>query len=824
MQVKTEIKKSAINAIALESAMTQACAKIAPLWPLENFVAVNPYMGLSDRKFEEAALELERSGNVNMTLPLSFYLAKVDDGTILPEDIGKVLKKRGIESSANAYINQLKLEKTDDVNIDWVWTVSDVFSKLSSKDWTRFMINRLSTWSASYFDKGQAVWSAANKKQSLFASWKAEALADYTSDVMGLKKFRSAVAKLPDDPFDAAQYSIDRLQIPAPGVETYLYRLLLRLGGWSAHIARIDWDTNLNGGKGELLKEWLAVLICWEACLFESITPKGLGNEWDEALGALGRTDIDDRRLNQKLIMQEAFDAAAQRSIIKKIKEKPGTQGTEKLQKMAQAIFCIDVRSEVFRRNLEEVDPNIETLGFAGFFAFPIKFFPIGRNEGEAQCPVLLKTGPNISEEIKDQHIQKRTVERLRLSHQVRYVWKTFKTGAVTCFGFVSPMGLTYLPKLITDAFGYTRPVADPEHIGMNRASVGIRSVRLTAEDQDGIATGIALNDQVAMAKNALKAMSLTDDFAKFVLIAGHGSTTVNNPYATGLDCGACGGHTGEANAKVAAAVLNNHEVRNMLASENIQIPEGTTFLACLHNTTTDEFTIYNESDVPDSNLGDLAVLKEMLKKAGKRARAERSLRMAISTDSNVDNAVMARSKDWAQVRPEWGLAGCSAFVVASRNRTKGLDLGGKSFLHSYNWKEDTDFSVLELIMTAPMVVTSWISLQYYASTVDNKVYGSGNKTLHNVTAGIGVLEGYAGDLRTGLPIQSVHDGVNFQHEPLRLKVIIEAPIDAINSVLKKHESVRNLCDNGWLFILALNEEGHVSHRYTGNLNWENVE
>ena len=113
---------------------------------------------------------------------------------------------------------------------------------------------------------------------------------------------------------------------------------------------------------------------------------------------------------------------------------------------------------------------------------------------------------------------------------------------------------------------------------------------------------------------------------------------------------------------------------------------------------------------------------------------------------------------------------------------------------------KDEGFGVLELIMTAPMVVTSWINLQYYASTVDNKTFGSGNKALHNVVGGLGVFEGHSGDLRTGLPWQSVHDGENFQHEPLRLNVIIEAPIEAMDAILTKHESVRQLwTTNGFI-------------------------
>ena len=58
------------------------------------------------------------------------------------------------------------------------------------------------------------------------------------------------------------------------------------------------------------------------------------------------------------------------------------------------------------------------------------------------------------------------------------------------------------------------------------------------------------------------------------------------------------------------------------------------------------------------------------------------------------------------------------------------------------------------MILTAPVVVASWISLQYYGSTVaPTSVFGAGNKLLHNVTGGIGVVEGNGGLMRSGLPL-----------------------------------------------------------------------
>ena len=140
--------------------------------------------------------------------------------------------------------------------------------------------------------------------------------------------------------------------------------------------------------------------------------------------------------------------------------------------------------------------------------------------------------------------------------------------------------------------------------------------------------------------------------------------------------------------------------------------------------------------------------------------------------------------------------------------------------MHSYDWKADEGFSVLELILTAPVVVASWISLQYYGSSLAPELFGSGNKLLHNVSGGIGVVEGNGGRLRAGLPLQAVHDGEKLVHEPLRLSVLIEAPKEAISDILARHDGVRELFDNGWLHLLAL-EQGQITSRYRPGLTWE---
>ncbi len=270
-------------------------------------------------------------------------------------------------------------------------------------------------------------------------------------------------------------------------------------------------------------------------------------------------------------------------------------------------------------------------------------------------------------------------------------------------------------------------------------------------------------------------------------------------------------------NARLLAALLNDPEVRAGLAPNGVEIPADTLFMAALHDTTTDRVTLYDGDHPSDPHKDDIRQAKAWFAAAGKLARGERALRLPRTAH---ENAVPGRSRNWAETRPEWALAGCKAFIAAPRTRTVGKSLEGRAFLHDYDWKQDKSFSVLELILTAPVVVASWISLQYYGSTVAPGVFGGGNKLLHNVVGGIGVVEGNGGLLRAGLPWQSIHDGEKFAHEPLRLSVYIEAPRQAMSDVLRRHDNVRALFDNRWLHLFALDDKGRMAWRYERNIEW----
>jgi uncharacterized protein YbcC (UPF0753/DUF2309 family) len=821
----------------IENGVAKACSRIAPLWPLKHFVAVNPFLGFADQPFAATAAALRRVAKIDMLAPRQFYRGAIASGVIDDAALAEALARAPQDIDRPADIASLKRAVAEDPVKNSrppaaVSTVAEILDALADGDrqasLVGFMIEEISKWCAAYFDEGQASWRMPQRALAPYAAWRRTARFDLSAEAMGVANFRKTVLSLPEDPVETIQAVVEKLRIPPRAVEDYLLRTLLDIGGWAAYARYLVWNSELKGEQNDTLVQLLAIRVAYGYGLFKARTDMAFHSAWARAMTEAVSTPLDHRLngdpdLAVDLILQDAYEIAFQKKFYARLSSRREAR-LDAPRPALQAAFCIDVRSEVFRRALETVWPQAQTVGFAGFFGFPIEYVPIGHLRGGAQCPVLLKPAFTICEAVEAvSPAQERRILDLRLlRRRAAKAWKAFKLSAVSSFAFVETVGLSYAVKIVSDSFGLTRPAPDPNLDGLDPRVLARVGPRLDPRVVGERTTGLDAAQRLAMAEAVLTAMSMTDGFSRLVLLAGHGSTTVNNPHASGLDCGACGGHTGEANARVAAGVLNDPGVRAGLRGKGVFVPDDTWFLAALHDTTTDEVKILDEAAAPASHRDDIARLKERLAAAAALARLERAALLGVEKGPATRRKIVARSRDWSQVRPEWGLAGNAAFIAAPRARTAGLDLAGRAFLHSYDAAKDEDGKVLELIMTAPMVVASWINLQYFGSTTNNRVFGSGNKTLHNVVGQLGVLEGNGGDLRTGLPLQSVHDGKRFVHEPLRLNVFIEAPEAAMEAVLQKHGNVRALVENGWLHLNALHADGRI-RRFHALGDWRDV-
>ncbi|WP_181711272.1 YbcC family protein [Roseovarius sp. TE539] len=768
---------------ALLHAAEAAERAIPPAFPLEATVAVNPFLGQTGEDLATASARLARVAGVNLTRKRSDYAAQVRAGRITDDDLAVALiASESPLKPADLALLKAKLDRAPP-EPQALPTVAHLAAKATGTDWPAVIARSFGLWAAGHFDRGQALWTPAPGRTA-FAAWREWATHDLAPEIAGLEGFCAHVSEAPDTPERAILRAAERLNLTDAAAETAFHRLLMDLGGWAQHARWILWEAELAGGNDATITDLLAVRLIWEEALLARVPD--VTDHWQSIVEA--HAEPVQPSVDQVLdaILQHAAERAHQRNLAETIKGSV----TDKTRPTMQAAFCIDVRSEVFRRSLEAQDTGIETIGFAGFFGLPVAHKPHGTDLRQTHLPALLN--PSLT---SCSHADEDTEQATRIAARATRAWGRFRQAAVSSFAFVEAAGPVYGWKLLKDALGK----------GVAGRATG---------PAPRFETALTAQEKAATAASVLKAMSLTGGHARLVLLLGHGAQLANNPHESAYQCGACGGQTGEVSARLLASLLNDQETRAGLPAHDIELPEDTVFIAGLHDTTTDQVTLFDD-DAPKDHAVELQDARSWLGQAARSARAERALRLPGATGDSIP----ARATNWAELRPEWGLAGCATFVAAPRPLTAGADLQGRTFLHSYDWRADDDFSTLELILTAPVVVASWISLQYYGSTVAPDVFGGGNKLIHNVTSGIGVVQGNGGIMRPGLPWQSVHDGQSLVHEPLRLSVMLEAPQAAIQTVLDRNETLRTLFDNGWLHLFAL-ENGRVAAHYRSGGKW----
>lgn len=772
----TTLAAPATPTAALQPAIAEALKRIPPLWPLEHFVAVNPFLGLTDRPFPEACATLRRTLGHAPVQPPAAYLAAWREGAITPEDLAPFTDERW---TVDALVGAL--ERAGDAPLQHpVATFADVLDHtLPHAHWSRFIAEEIAKWCAVHFDRNQTTWVSPFRDLGIFAAWKSGAAHDRKPETFGLPGFRAFVRTLPDDPAAVIRRCLVRLDPKDVELADFLHRQLASIAGWAGHVQYLVREDAMRGNDNPALMEMLAIRLAYDAALHDAFgTDPQVATAWAHQQGGGDASDPDEALAR----WQSAYEAGYQKNLCAELTSQPARP--DAARPPVQAVFCIDVRSEIVRRHLEAALPGTHTLGFAGFFGFPVAHQPAHSCKPAPRCPALL-VPPVVSREIPPADAARRLAEKGS--------WKAFQNSAASCFTFVESLGLTFGAKLI--ASRKSKPTCDAP-----RPEI----------------PGLSAGERAALAEGALRGMSLTRGFARLVLLCGHGSHSANNPFASSLDCGACGGHAGDVNARLAAATLNDPEVRTLLGEKGIAIPGDTLFLAGRHDTLSDDFHLYEKEEVPVSHRAELAALEAALAKAGAAARKERAPRLGLGhlDGPALDRAVRGRGSDIAQLRPEWALANNAALVAAPRSRTAGLKLDGRVFLHEYDPAADPESEILTAILTAPVVVASWINLQYYGSRMNPDTLAAGNKTIHQVVAGIGVVEGNAGDLRAGLPLQSIHDGENFVHEPRRLTVVIESETDRIDAVLAGHPEVRQLFDHQWIHLVCLT--GTSAMRRTG--------
>lgn len=735
-------------------------------------------------------------------------------------------------------------------------------------------------WCEAFLDEGHASWPMPEREKGFYAAWRSLASKEWSP--CGVADSGRKIQALPESPEQALLAHLDALEIPTELRQDYLSHHLTALYGWASFI---NWRSEHSSYQWQAaypidLIQYLAVRLFYERELVQQACRDELGINgkfntiaayiearraksadaalenarlaaaWrlitlaetlDVSIQALQNTPVE--QLLQLLswldafpesdhgpVWLQAYEAGYHADLIGKLQQavaSPKDSDPAKNRPMAQLWFCIDVRSEPFRRNLEAVD-HYETIGFAGFFGIPIRCRALDQHHETDQCPAIVEPKYTVHEVVRDGQGAREAKHnrRNRLVHLLHTMLYDLKNHVLTPYIMVEALGWFFGAQMVE------RTVFPGTYRNwrkwLQKAVVPPIATKITA-DKDDTLLGLTPEEQNTTIETVLRMMGLTENFARLVVVAGHTSQSDNNPYEAALNCGACGGNSGEPNARLFAAIANKPQVREHLAKNGIVIPEDTYFIGGVHNTTTDAVDLYDLEDLPETHHQDVARLQADLKKAAAHTNRERCMRLPGAGKSpSLDRAVQEvtrRSADWSETRPEWGLSGNAAFIIGRRALTRELDLEGRAFLNSHDYRLDPTGALLEGILMGPMVVGQWINAEHYFSATDPEIYGSGSKIYHNVVGRMGIMSGPQSDLRTGLPWQSVASGELTYHEPLRLFVTIEAPRQRVMDIVEKQPILKQLCDNEWIHLLVIDpERGNQFLLYRANEGFVEVD
>lgn len=779
----------------------QAARPIPLLWPLTTAISANPLWDLRDRPFEHAiGIAAEILGIDGLPSPRLLADAYAH-GRITDADLAAALD--------DAKLGESQHSPGDDASSPWR-TVLEDHDWLAGTTLAALADREIGKWCAIYTsDRAVTDDDAAG----FYRAWRAQVGADPIARRWGIGS-KYLLAKTAEQ---AIVVALEHLDVTVEDRLTELTAQLGRLPGWAAHAKwRTQWAAADHPGPALTLTDYLAVRLTYDAAAYTGARAQSSA----PAPRATHAQQADDDQMPQPFDAEVAAGLAAlpvreQRQVWLAAYERHyrdqflsnvGATATARLageahRPAAQLICCIDARSEGLRRHFEALG-NYETFGFAGFFGVPVRVLPY---EGEGHLdllPVLLPPAAVVTQ---------RPVNPAAAASTSRAAADLSAAEAAVSTAQKAPLSAYLLAEAGGFALG---PAALVRTIAPRAAAAVRRWMRSRLSPQTDLTYVMSGPDaptddqQAAYAESALRAMGLTERFSRLVVLCGHGSTTTNNPYASALDCGACGAARGGTSARLAAAILNRPEVRSRLAAAGVTIPSDTVFLAAEHDTATDTFTWFELTTVPETHQAELLKLRDDLARAGRALATERAADLPGAPAKRAVAHVATRSADWAQPQPEWGLARNAAFLIAPRRVSAGVDLGRRSFLHSYEPDDDSSGSVLESILTGPMVVAHWINTAYYFSTVDPDVLGAGDKVAHNVVGGIGVYQGAGGDLRLGLPRQSVfiRPGLPY-HEPMRLLVAVTAPRERLDAILDRNQMLTHLVNGTWIQLAA--REGH---------------
>ena len=391
------------------------------MWPLQDYVAVNPYAGTSHRSFLDARAFMRVFSDCESLMPIEHYAAEFHKGRFSVSDIESAIENLsavGIPLSLTAaqIVENLRTMGPVGVTLDRppanpnhnrpIRTIAEYATETSEINWSEAIVEEVSKHCAAHYDQGQSTWSSPYRDLTLYQAWRTVAEYDRNLEIIGLSGFREYVTGLPTTPVAAIVQVLQQLEVPVHFWSKFLLCQAFSIPGWSAWAKfQTHWTDDV-GRQSNDLTGLLAIRLAYDGALAQA---KMLRLKWTSlvhndaiSLKSQWTAPGDDSAIRYALL--RASEIGYRNCLLRSFSiASEGQLPVKAVQKLAQMVFCIDVRSERIRRHLESQSLDIETLGFAGFFGMAFEYVTLGSSSGSysgsssgscsgrLQLPVLLK-------------------------------------------------------------------------------------------------------------------------------------------------------------------------------------------------------------------------------------------------------------------------------------------------------------------------------------------------------------------------------------------------------------------------------------------------
>lgn len=772
--------------------------------PLKDFIHHNTLHAFQKLPFHEAVHQASELFGYQVYLSLSEYRERFAAGKIDHAILNRVIREKKGNNAMEEWTFKLLEKKYDIPLASRAGSLRNSWKSAVHVNLNKDVHPVLFRVTSAYLDQGISLWKFPRLESGFLASLNGLE----SAAVRGIFRSKRVKAFLADPTISIAQ--LLEIVVGDPGYfEQYLFDMSFAHPGWSGMIAVLE---DQPGSLLDSRKISFSDFLLFQLLLEIDSLDRHFGTQWkplaDHLTGppeSLFRPVVYSEVFDISALWQEALEWTYYDQVLAGLKKAAelGKEKGETTEKPGfQALFCIDDRACSIRRHIEALAPDCQTFGTAGHFNVAFYFQPEHGKFFTKVCPAPV-TPKHLIKETEAGVRHKRDAHFHRHSHGLLGGWIISQT-----LGFWSAVKM---------AIGIFHPSDSPAMVSSfkHMDKFGKLSVRNLegSEASDGLQVGFTPLEMADQMEALLKSIGLVDHFAPVVYLIGHGASSVNNTHYAGYDCGACSGRAGSVNSRVAAYMLNQKDVRDLLLQRGVTIPEETQFLGGLQDTTRDEMEFYDVDDLSINNtsrhIKNMVLWEEALDNNAKERSRRFLLNDSRAEAEEVHEAVKLRAISLFEPRPEWNHATNSLCLVGRRAVNKHLFLDRRAFLNSYDYRLDPDGHWLLGILKAVAPVCGGINLEYYFSRVDNYRLGAGSKLPHNVVGLIGVANGMDGDLRPGLPLQMINI-----HEPLRLLVTVEHRPEVVLRTIQEDAATYEWFENDWVNLVVIDPETGGMYRF----------